>query len=147
MNRDFPFSLSSDQALVVRPILREEKARWCQWMRQHHYLGFERIVGESLCYVASRGADWVVLLGWGSAALKCGPRDQWIGWDRTLQWRRLHLIANNVRFLILPDWHEPNLASGLLSGAGGGTLKCTKKYYGIKCHPILCPDLKIRQMI
>lgn len=83
-------------------------------MQQHPYLGFERIVGESLCYVASRGADWVALLGWGSAALKCWPRDGWIGWDRSLQWRRLHLIANNVRFLILPGWHQPNLASRLL---------------------------------
>jgi hypothetical protein len=84
-------------------------------MQTHHYLGFERIVGESLCYVASCGADWVALLGWGSAALKCGPRDRWIGWERSLQWRRLPLIANNVRFLILPGWHQPNLASRLLA--------------------------------
>lgn len=137
MNRDFPFSLSSDQALVVRPMRREEKARWCQWMRQHHYLGFERIVGESLCYVASRGADWVVLLGWGSAALKCGPRDQWIGWDRTLQWRRLHLIANNVRFLILPDWHEPNLASRLLALNLKRLSQDWELYYG---HPLLLAE-------
>jgi hypothetical protein len=84
-------------------------------MREHHYLGFERIVGEALCYVASRGEQWIGLLGWGSAALKCAPRDQWIGWDRELQFRRLQLIANNVRFLILPGCHEPNLASRLLA--------------------------------
>ena len=105
----------SDSALIVRPVRREEWPRWCALMREHHYLGFERIVGEALCYVACRGAHWVALLGWGSAALKCGPRDRWIGWDRALQWRRLQLIANNVRFLILPDCQEPNLASQLLS--------------------------------
>jgi len=106
---------SSEQPLVVRPVRRQEWPRWAYLMRQHHYLGFERIVGEALCYVASRGAHWVALLGWGSAALKCAPRDQWIGWDRALQFRRLQLIANNVRFLILPDCHEPNLASRLLA--------------------------------
>lgn len=84
-------------------------------MRQHHYLGFERIVGSALYYVATIGEQWVALLGWGSAALKCASRDQWIGWDQHLHYRRLHLIANNVRFLILPDCHQPNLASRLLA--------------------------------
>src|SRR5256886_11067981 len=84
-------------------------------MRQHHYLGFDSIIGESLWYVARVGNEWVALLGWGSAALKCGVRDQWIGWDRELQWRRLHLVANNVRFLILPAWNRPNLASRILA--------------------------------
>ena len=32
---------------------------------------------------------------------KCCPRDRWIGWKRELQFTRLHLIANNSRFLIL----------------------------------------------
>lgn len=54
-------------------------------------------------------------VGWGSAALKCGVRDQWIGWDRALQWRRLHLVANNVRFMMLPGWHHRNLASQILA--------------------------------
>jgi len=108
-------SSSAKEPVVVRPIRREEKAPWRQLMGQHHYLGIEHIIGESLYYVASRGSAWVALLGWGSAALKCGPRDEWIGWDRALQWRRLHLIANNVRFLILPGVSEPNLASRVLA--------------------------------
>jgi hypothetical protein len=106
-------------------------------MRQHHYLGFERIVGESLYYIASRGTAWVALLGWGSAALKCGPRDRWIGWDRALQWRRLHLIANNVRFLILPGWHEPNLASRLLALNLKRLSRDWELYYG---HPLLLAE-------
>jgi Domain of unknown function (DUF4338)/DDE_Tnp_1-associated/Transposase DDE domain len=123
--------------LVVRPIRREEKPHWCQLMRQHHYLGFGRIVGESLCYVARQENDWVALLGWGSAALKCGPRDQWIGWDRALQWRRLHLIANNVRFLILPGWHQPNLASRLLALNLKRLSRDWELYYG---HPVLLAE-------
>ena len=84
------------------------------------YLGLENIIGESLWYVASVKDEWVALLGWGSAALKCGVRDQWIGWDRALQWRRLHLVANNVRFLMLPGWNQPNLASRVLASNVGG---------------------------
>lgn len=124
-------------SLVVRPLRREESPRWRALMRQHHYLGFERIVGEALCYVASRGEQWIALLGWGSAALKCAPRDQWIGWDRGLQFRRLHLIANNVRFLILPDCHEPNLASQLLALNLKRLNQDWQRYFG---HPVLLAE-------
>jgi hypothetical protein len=101
--------------LAVRLVRSEERARWGELMRQHHYLGFDRIIGESLCYVASVRDEWAALLGWGSAALKCGVRDQWIGWDRALQWQRLQLVANNVRFLMLPGWNQANLASRVLA--------------------------------
>jgi hypothetical protein len=84
-------------------------------MNQHHYLGVQRLVGQSLCYVATAGQNWVALLAWGSAALKCQPRDIWIGWPPSLKWRRLHLVANNLRFLILPEWRQPNLASRILA--------------------------------
>jgi Domain of unknown function (DUF4338)/DDE_Tnp_1-associated/Transposase DDE domain len=102
------------QVLEVRLVRRRERARFRQLMTEHHYLGYQHIVGESLCYVATQGQEWVALLGWGLAALKCGVRDRWIGWERSLQWRRLHLIANNVRFLILPWVSQPNLASRIL---------------------------------
>jgi Domain of unknown function (DUF4338)/DDE_Tnp_1-associated/Transposase DDE domain len=101
--------------LAVRLVRSEERARWGELMRQHHYLGFDRIIGESLCYVASVRDEWAALLGWGSAALKCGVRDQWIGWDRALQWQRLQMVANNVRFLMLPGWNQANLASRVLA--------------------------------
>jgi hypothetical protein len=42
-------------------------------------------------------------------------RDRWIGWDFRSQYGRLNLIANNSRFLILPDWHRPNIGSRVLS--------------------------------
>jgi hypothetical protein len=130
-------SPSSEKPLVVRPVRREEQPRWCTLMQQHHYLGFERIVGESLCYVASRDTDWVALLGWGSAALKCGPRDRWIGWDRALQWRRLPLIVNNVRFLILPEGQKPNLASRVLALNLKRLSQDWELYYG---HPVLLAE-------
>ena len=47
-------------------------------------------------------------------ALKCGARDRWIGWDRGVQFSRLHLVTSNSRFLILPG-AERNLGSRVLS--------------------------------
>lgn len=134
MENDAPHARLCQQPFIVRPVRREELPRWRQLMHQYHYLGFQRIVGESLCYVATQGNDWVALLGWGSAALKCAPRDRWIGWDRGLQWRRLHLIANNVRFLILPGWHQPNLASHLLALNLKRLSSDWELYFG---HPLL----------
>ena len=52
------------------------------------------------------------LADWQSGAFKCRPRDRWIDWKRELLFTRLHLIANNTRFLILgAPGCFPNLAS------------------------------------
>jgi hypothetical protein len=39
----------------------------------------------------------------------------WIGWSLRHQYDRLKLVVNNNRFLILPQWHLPNLGSRILS--------------------------------
>ena len=49
-----------------------------------------------------------------AAALKCGVRDRWIGWDFRSQYDRLNLIANNSRFLILPEGRFANVGSRVL---------------------------------
>lgn len=99
----------------VRPVLPQECTRWDELMRTHHYLGLRALVGKTLRYVALLDGHWVALLGWQSAAWKCRPRDRWIGWSAVLQYQRLHLIANNGRFLILPGASMPNLASRVLA--------------------------------
>ena len=96
--------------LVVRPIRRDEVKLWSYCMRQHHYLGYRGIAGRSLRYVAILDSLWVALLGWGSAALKCTARDRFIGWNPETKLKRLYLIANNVRFLVLPGVSIKNLA-------------------------------------
>lgn len=84
-------------------------------MNRHHYLGARRPAGESLYYVATYQDQWVALLSFSSASLKCAARDQWIGWAYRHQYDRLPLLTNNSRFLILPQWHYPNLATRVLS--------------------------------
>jgi hypothetical protein len=123
--------------LAVRPILLDERERWRRLMRQHHYLGFESVVGESIRYVATIGQQWVALLGWGAAVLKSRHRDRWIGWDEALKWRRLHLIANNARFLILPDVRVKNLASKVLGANLRRLSRDWQQRYG---HPILLAE-------
>lgn len=102
-------------ALSVRPIERSEEGRYREEMARHHYLGSLNKIGESIWYVAIWQDQWVALLSMSAAALKCGARDRWIGWDFRTQYDRLRLIANNSRFLILPDWHLPNIGSRVLA--------------------------------
>jgi len=59
----------------------------------------------------------VGLLGFGAAAWKSGPRDEWIGWSRTQRHRNLGGVINNARFLILPWVRVSSLASKLLAMA------------------------------
>ncbi len=101
--------------ILVRPVRPFEEQRFQKLMRKHHYLGALPKISETLWYVATFGNQWVALLSFSAAALKCSPRDRWIGWDFRHQYDRLKLVTNNSRFLILPDWHFPNLASRILS--------------------------------
>ncbi len=100
--------------LLVRPIARDERAEWDTLMAKYHYLQSSSLVGDALRYVATIEGRWVALLGWATAAMKCKPRDQWIGWSERQQWRRLKLVANNARFLVLPGRRIPNMASKAL---------------------------------
>lgn len=99
----------------VRPVVSFEEARYQELMQAHHYLGALPKIGETLWYVAMLREEWVALLSFSVAALKCAVRDKWIGWDHRRQYDRLKLVANNSRFLILPQWHRPNLGSRTLA--------------------------------
>lgn len=121
----------------VRPILRAEREKWDGLLRQHHYLGLKSLVGKTLRYVAVFEDCWLALLGWQAAALKCKPRDQWIGWSPIIQYQRLHLIANNTRFLVLPDLKIKNLASRVLALNLKRLANDWQLIYG---HPILIAE-------
>jgi len=99
----------------VRLARPDERRRWDALMDRHHYLGFRQFAGRGLRHVALWCGHWLALMGWQSGAFKCAPRDRWLGWHRSVQFRRLHLIGNNTRFLILPEAQGiANLASRVL---------------------------------
>lgn len=101
--------------VVLQPVAAAEEARFQRLMQAHHYLGALPKIGHTLWYVATWQAQWLALLSFSAAAWKCAARDAWIGWDFRHQYDRLHLIANNSRFLILPEHHVANLASRVLA--------------------------------
>lgn len=99
----------------VSPIGAHEDERFQHLLDSHHYLGSIPKIGQTLRYAAQYDGAWVAVLSFSASSLKCGARDRWIGWDARLQYGRLKLIANNSRFLILPEWHHPNLGSKVLA--------------------------------
>ena len=101
--------------VVVRLARPEERLRWDGLMAAHHYLGFKQFAGRGLRYVAEWRGEWVALVGWQTGVFQCRPRDEWLGWHRAVQFRRLHLCANNTRFLVLEAGQGvKNLASRVL---------------------------------
>jgi len=123
--------------VLVREVERSEMDRWRAEMDQHHYLGAGNIVGECVRHVALSRGRWVALLGWGSAALKIRHREQYVGWDARTKYQRLHLVANNVRFLVLPEARMPHLASRVLSRSLRRLSSDWEKRYG---HAILLAE-------
>lgn len=114
---EFPSQHHRPDQLVVRPIHAGERFAWREYMARHHYLGHRPLVGESLCYVGFQGDQVVALLGWAAATLVNTPRDAYLGWDWETKCRRLSLVVNNIRFLVLPGpgAPRPNLASRVLA--------------------------------
>jgi len=106
--------------IIVRPVQKDEEVEYQKLMQEHHYLGLCPKIGESLWYVAVYRKNWLALISFSSAALRSKARDEWIGWNYRVRFGRLKLIINNSRFLILPDFHYPNVGSCVLS-------KCLKR--------------------
>ena len=101
--------------VVLRLARPDERVRWDECMDAHHYLGFKQFAGRGLRYIAEWQGRWLALLGWQTGAFQCRPRDKWLGWHPSVQFKRLHLIGNNTRFLMLPRGAGvKNLASRVL---------------------------------
>jgi hypothetical protein len=91
------------------------RIRFAAALSEFHYLGFRGTVGENLQYTVADGSGRLLAcLLFGSPAWKCRARDEWIGWSPEQRQRRLHLLTNNTRFLILPFVKVPHLASWIL---------------------------------
>ena len=117
--------------------MSHEVARWQALVAQHHYLGFPGFVGERLYQVAERQGQWLALIGWMAAAYRCRARDAGIGWTNEQRARRLRFVANNARFLILPDTHRPNLGSRVL---GLATHRLARDWQTIYGHPVVLAE-------
>jgi hypothetical protein len=133
----------SEQQLLERVEVRllgsdeEERTRYRELIERHHYLKSDVMVGEQLRYVAEIDGQWLALLSWSAAARHLRDREQWLGWSSTQRRRRLALLANNARFLILPGVDCPNLASRVLALGCARLSDDWQQSYG---HPILAVE-------
>ena len=139
MKKPLSASVVSLSEVSVRPVLDGvERAEWDRLMDAHHYLGFRCLFGGGLRHVAHMGdGRWVALLGWVCGAFKVKARDEWIGWAPEQQFRRLHLVANNTRFLILPGRNGGNLASRVLSLS---LRRLSADFEALRGHPVLLAE-------
>jgi hypothetical protein len=115
---EFPLELPADQLsdLGLESVKDEADSRlWGEYVDRYHYLGYRPLPGAQFRYFARTQGRIVALLGFGAAAWKVAARDRFIGWTDPQRRERLHLVANNARFLILPWVHSRNLASKLLA--------------------------------
>ena len=97
--------------LSVRLVQPHEQERFDQIIVQHHYLKSATLVGQHLRYVATHQGQWLALAAWCAPVWHLKARDAFIGWDDEQRRKRLPLLANNARLLVLPECHYPNLIS------------------------------------
>jgi Druantia protein DruA len=103
-------------ALQFHQVIERRHSRlWNEYIQRYHYLGYTPLSGAQLRYFVSVDGRFVALLGFGAAAWKIAPRDQFIGWTPEQRGRNMHLVVNNARFLILPWVQCKGLASKLLA--------------------------------
>lgn len=82
---------------------------------EFHYLGYCHPIGEHLKYIVYWNSRPISCLAFSSSPRHIGARDRYIGWDKEIRTKNLHLIAYNTRFLILPWIQVSYLASHILS--------------------------------
>ena len=92
-----------------------DRQLWNYLIDNYHYKGCRITVGRHLKYFVHIDNQLIGCLAFADSVLKLTARDQWIGWTKQQREANLHLIINNVRFLILPWIKIRNLASKLLS--------------------------------
>jgi hypothetical protein len=124
------------QSVSLRPLEQAAEKRHARdLLDAHHYLKAIKAVGEQLWYgVFDAAGGWLGVLVFAAASRRLYARDRWIGWSEEQRRRRLALVANNCRFLLLPQRTVPNLASRTLRLALGRLSADWQARYG---HPIV----------
>lgn len=114
-----------------------DRTLWDYLVHHYHYLGHPKLVGEHLKQLVFIEGRVVGCLGWASAAWKSAPRERWIGWSVAQKRARLPLLANNVRFLLLPWVRVEHLASKVLGMSARGLSAAWQARYG---HPVVLAE-------
>lgn len=123
------------ETIQVRPLGAEETKRAQRLLEKHHYLGGIKAVGERLWYVAvTPNGGWMAVLLFCAACKHLKGRDAHIGWTVEQRRRRLSLVVNNARFLLLPEKGFANLGTRVMKLALDRLSVDWQAQYG---HPVL----------
>jgi len=121
--------------VTVRLLADNEVGQFNYYLEREHYLESSRFAGQALRYVAEVDGQWVALLTFSAPALHLKARELWIGWSVRQRARRLGLVVNNSRFLVLPERQRyPNLASRVL---GLALRRLSADWQERWAHPVL----------
>lgn len=93
----------------------EQEPLWDHLVCRYHYLGYRKLLGHRIKYIAFIHDRPVAALSFSAPALKLRVRDSYIGWTADQRQAHLDRLANNSRFLILPRVEVTNLASHVLA--------------------------------
>ena len=126
-------TISGLSPITVRVVSQSDRERqWDSLVRTHHYLGYQRLLGHRLKYLAFFHDRPVAALSFSAPALKLRVRDAYIGWSDPQRKTHLHRIVNNSRFLI-PPWVEvKNLASHVLAKTLARLSRDWEERFGIR---------------
>ena len=106
------------ELILVGSADSEASRMWNDLMDRYHYLGSGPLCGAQLRYlIRSEKHGWIGALSFSGAAWSVQARDQWIGWNRQIREKNLNHVVGISRFLIVPQWKVPHLASHVLGQA------------------------------
>jgi SRSO17 transposase len=88
---------------------------WDKLIRNFHYLGFGKMIGQNIKYLVLAGDRPVAALSYNRASFRIGARDAYIGWSEEGRRQYLKFVVCNHRFLILPWVKIKNLASHVIA--------------------------------
>jgi hypothetical protein len=126
--------VSQIKPLVIKQVRKTSAENLYNSLIAHyHYLGYCHPVGEHVKYIIYYQEQPISCIAFSSAVRHLGDRDRFIGWNKELRKKNLHLIAYNTRFLILPWIHIRFLASHILSIIAK---RISKDWESIYHHPI-----------
>ena len=119
----------------AKPLSKRKHIKRClRELDRHHYLKGLKTVGERLCYaILDEDGEWLGVAVFMAASRRLRHRDRWIGWDDEQRRRRLPLVVNNARFLLLPNKTVPNLGSVALKLLCDRLSDDWEEHYG---HPV-----------
>jgi Domain of unknown function (DUF4338) len=115
---------------------RSASAGGCTWAAITTW-ATARSSASTLLYAAFVDDELVALLGWASAALRAPAREKYVGWDEATKLRRLHLVTNNIRFLILPWVRVRHLASKILAA---NVRRLSADWEAVWKHPVVLAE-------